>query len=55
MQAWPLDAVVFRTIEDSLLHGRRSCLLSLLTLSQEFDNSGSCRSSSLQAIGNLLP
>ncbi len=49
-----LGSVVFRTIETAFYVIGLICLLSLLTLGQQFMGSGAADRTSLQAIGNLL-
>jgi len=49
-----LGSVIFRTIEAAFYMVGVVCLLSLLTLSQQFRTAGAANRASLQAIGNLL-
>jgi hypothetical protein len=49
-----LGSVVFRTIETAFYMVGLVCLLSLLTLGQQFTTAGAADPTSLQAIGNLL-
>ena len=49
-----LGSVVFRTIETAFYMVGLVCLLSLLTLGQQFTTAGAADRTSLQAIGNLL-
>ncbi len=49
-----LGSVIFRTLEAAFYLVERVCLLSLLTLSQQFGTAGTADRTVLQAIGNLL-
>ncbi len=49
-----LGSVIFRTMEASFYLVEKVCLLSLLTLSQQFRTAGDADRPVLQAIGNLL-
>ncbi len=49
-----LGSVIFRTIEAAFYLVGKVCLLSLLTLSQQFTTAGTADRTLLQAIGNLL-
>lgn len=49
-----LGSVIFRTIETIFYTVGVVCLLSLLTLGQQFTTAGAADRTSLQAIGNLL-
>jgi hypothetical protein len=49
-----LGSVIFRTLEAAFYLVERVCLLSLLTLSQQFRTAGVADRTVLQAIGNLL-
>lgn len=49
-----IGSVVFRTLEAAFYMVEIVCLLSLLTLSQQFTTAGAADHSSLQAIGNML-
>jgi hypothetical protein len=49
-----LGSVVFRTLEAAFYMIEVVCLLSLLTLGQQFTTTGAADRTSLQAIGNLL-
>jgi hypothetical protein len=49
-----LGSVIFRTLEAAFYMVERVCLLSLLTLSQQFRTAGAADRTVLQAIGNLL-
>jgi hypothetical protein len=54
-EAWALGYVSFRTFESVVIVVGEICLLTLLTLSQEFVRAGAPDASHFQTLGTLLP